>query len=255
MSAMSTPLITNHLLQLLADADRHVLLQHCDVVQLQFADILCEPNQRYRYLYFPLSGFISLVTKLAGHKPLEMGLIGNEGMLGVTLALDINQAPMQAVVQGKGTAWRIDIADLQKFLLRCPQLQHVLQQYLFVQLSQLTQSAACAHFHALNPRLARWLLMSHDRAHSSEFYLTHQFLADMLGVRRSGVTVAAGILQKQQFIRYSRGMIHILDRAALQHIACECYQAGLDDYRAMLGEPGTDTSDSAIRQGYAQGTP
>ena len=97
--------------------------------------------------------------------------------------------------------------------------------------------------------------MSHDRAHSSEFYLTHQFLADMLGVRRSGVTVAAGILQKQQFIRYSRGMIHILDRAALQHIACECYQAGLDDYRALLGEPDTDTSASTIRQGYAQGTP
>ena len=255
MSAVPVPLITNHLLQLLSNKDRHTLLQYCDVVKLTFADILCEPSQRYRYLYFPLSGFISLVTKLDGHKPLEMGLIGNEGMLGVTLALGVTTAPMQAVVQGKGTAWRIDVADLQQFLLQCPQLQHVLQQYLFVQLSQLTQSAACAHFHALNPRLARWLLMSHDRAHSSEFYLTHQFLADMLGVRRSGVTVAAGILQKQQFIRYSRGMIHILDRAALQHIACECYQAGLDDYRALLGEPDTDTSDSAIRQGYAQGTP
>ena len=255
MSVLTAPLITNHLLQLLSSKERHILLQYCDVVELQFADILCEPNQRYRYLYFPLSGFISLVTTLSGHKPLEMGLIGNEGMLGVTLALGFNTAPMQAVVQGKGTAWRIDLADLQQFLSLCPQLQHVLQQYLFVQLAQLTQSAACAHFHELSPRLARWLLMSHDRAHSSQFYLTHQFLADMLGVRRSGVTVAAGILQQQQCIRYSRGMIHILDRAALQHIACECYQAGLDDYRVMLGEPDASERDIALRQDCVQGTP
>ena len=240
MTATTAPLITNHLLQLLCNKDRNILLQYCDVVQLEFADILCEPNQRYRYLYFPLSGFISLVTKLAGHKPLEMGLIGNEGMLGVTLALGTTTAPMQAVVQGKGTAWRIDLADLQQFLLLCPQLQHVLQQYLFVQLAQLSQSAACAHFHELSPRLARWLLMSHDRAHSSRFYLTHQFLADMLGVRRSGVTVAAGIMQQQQFISYSRGMISILDRSALQNMACECYQAGLDEYLSVLGPPRTE---------------
>lgn len=254
MPAGTVPLITNHLLQLLSDKDRHILLQYCDVVQLTFADVLCEHNQRYRYLYFPLSGFISLVSKLAGHKPLEMGLIGNEGMLGVTLALGISTAPMRAVVQGKGTAWRIDIADLRQFLQHCPQLQHLLQQYLFVQHSQLSQSAACAHFHELSPRLARWLLMSHDRAHSNQFYLTHQFLADMLGVRRSGITVAAGILQQQQFISYTRGMISILDRQALKQIACECYQAALDDYRTVLGEP-QPAADNILRQDYAQGTP
>ncbi|MCD1596948.1 Crp/Fnr family transcriptional regulator [Rheinheimera aquimaris] len=235
---MRTPLITNHLLQLLADTDRHTLLQHCDVVQLKFADILCEPQIPYRYLYFPLSGFISLVTKLAGHKPLEMGLIGSEGMLGVTLALGISEAPMQAVVQGQGTAWRIEITDLQHVLSHTPHLRHILQQYLFVQLSQLSQSAACAHFHQLSPRLARWLLMSHDRAHCNDFFLTHQFLADMLGVRRSGVTVAAGIMQQQQLISYSRGIISILDRKALKRLACECYQSALDDYHSVLGELG-----------------
>lgn len=255
MSVLTVPLITNHLLQLLSSKERHILLQYCDVVELQFADILCEPNQRYRYLYFPLSGFISLVTTLSGHKPLEMGLIGNEGMLGVTLALGVTTAPMQAVVQGKGTAWRIDLADLQQFLLSSPQLQHVLQQYLFVQLAQLAQSAACAHFHELSPRLARWLLMSHDRAHSSQFYLTHQFLADMLGVRRSGVTVAAGIMQQQQFISYTRGMISVLDRKALQNLACECYQASIDEYRSVLGEQQTTAAEQALRQGYVQGTP
>ena len=255
MSVSTVPLITNHLLQLLSSKDRHILLQYCDVVQLQFADILCEPNQRYRYLYFPLSGFISLVTKLAGHKPLEMGLIGNEGMLGVTLALGVSTAPIQAVVQGKGTAWRIDIADLQKILLICPQLQHVLQQYLYVQMSQLSQSAACAHFHQLSPRLARWLLMSHDRAHSDQFFLTHQFLADMLGVRRSGITVAAGVMQQQQFIRYSRGTITILDRQSLQNMACECYQAGLDDYQSVLGKPQHAENDANVRQNTVQDMP
>ncbi|ALT00518.1 Crp/Fnr family transcriptional regulator [Lacimicrobium alkaliphilum] len=241
MSAQTASVITNHLLQLLSPDERHILLQHCKVVTLQFADVLCEPNQPYRYLYFPLSGFISLVTRLEGHKPLEMGLIGNEGMLGVTLALGVSTAPMQAVVQGKGTAWRISIADLKQCLLHCPQLQRVLQQYLFVQLTQLAQSAACAHFHELSPRLARWLLMSDDRAHSDQFYLTHQFLAGMLGVRRSGITVAAGIMQQQKLICYSRGVVSILDRKALQAITCECYQAGLDDYRNILGEPQADT--------------
>jgi len=255
MLSLEEPLITNYLLQLISAKNRHILLQHCDVVQLQFADVLCKPHQRYRYLYFPLSGFISLVTKLEGHKPLEMGLIGNEGMLGVTLALGVSTAPMQAVVQGKGTAWRIDIADLQKILLICPQLQHVLQQYLYVQMSQLSQSAACAHFHQLSPRLARWLLMSHDRAHSDQFFLTHQFLADMLGVRRSGITVAAGVMQQQQFIRYSRGTITILDRQSLQNMACECYQAGLDDYQSVLGKPTPAENDTNVRQNTVTDTP
>ncbi|MDP5137069.1 Crp/Fnr family transcriptional regulator [Rheinheimera baltica] len=252
MSALPYAPITNHLVNLLSEQERILLLQHCEVVELEFGSVLCESQQHYRYLYFPLSGFISLVTKVTGHKPLEMGLIGNEGMLGVTLALGITTAPMQAVVQGAGTAWRINLATLQQLLLQCPQLQHLLQQYLFVLLSQLSQNAACAHFHELDSRLARWLLMSYDRAHSHSFHLTHQFLADMLGVRRSGVTVAAGIMQQQQLISYSRGMISILNRDALQHAACECYQAGQDDYRRLLGEP---TADNMQRRSAKQGTP
>ncbi|GAB3030119.1 Crp/Fnr family transcriptional regulator [Bowmanella dokdonensis] len=252
MSVVTVPAITNHLLQLLIPNERHLLLQHCEMVKLQFADILCEPNQPYRYLYFPLSGFISLVSKLAGHKPLEMGLIGNEGMLGATLVLGVTTAPMQAVVQGKGTAWRISIADLVQLLPGCPSLQQILQQYLFVQLTLLSQNAACGHFHALTARLARWLLMSHDRAHSSRFYLTHQFLADMLGVRRSGVTIAAGLMQSQQIISYSRGIVKILDRKALQEMSCECYQVGLDDYRNLLGKPEAETP---FRQSCEQGKP
>lgn len=236
MSVSATPVITNHLLELLSVKERQLLLQQCEMVELAFGDILCQPNQRYQHLYFPLSGFISLVTRLEGHKPLEMGLIGNEGMLGVTLALGVTTVPMQAVVQGAGTAWRIEVAALQHLLNQYPQLQYLLQQYLFVLMQQLSQSAACAHFHALDRRLARWLLMSHDRAHADHFHLTHQFLADMLGVRRSGVTVAASIMQQQQLIRYSRGDISILNRPALAALTCDCYQAMIDDYTRILGK-------------------
>ncbi|WP_372626890.1 Crp/Fnr family transcriptional regulator [Arsukibacterium sp.] len=256
MSNAEVPLITNHLLNMLSDTDRRNLLQYCEVVELQFADILSEARQHYRFVYFPLSGFISLLTNLKGHKPLELGLIGNEGMLGATMALGVNFTPMQAMVQGKGTAWRITMADLRQFLLHCPHLQHILQQYLFVQLTQLAQSAACAHFHQVGPRLARWLLMSHDRAHSSSFYLTHKFLADMLGVRRSGITIAAGNMQQQQAISYRRGVITILNREMLLTMSCDCYQLGQDDYRNLLGEPVPQSADmKARRQALVQGTP
>lgn len=236
MSVVTRPAITNHLLELLSEHERQLLLQQSELVELTFGEILCQPNQPYQYLYFPLSSFISLVTQLKGHKPLEMGLIGNEGMLGVTLALGITTVPTQAIVQGAGSAWRIDVLPLQQLLQQCPQLQHLLQQYLFVLIQQLSQSAACAHFHALDRRLARWLLMSHDRAHADHFHLTHQFLADMLGVRRSGVTVAASIMQQQQLIRYTRGDISILNRPALLAMACDCYQTAVTDYTRMLGK-------------------
>lgn len=244
--------IANHLIELLPAEERFQLLEQCEVVELAFGTVLCEPNQRYRYLYFPMSGFISLLSEVAGYKPLEMGLIGNEGMLGATIALGVTTAHMQSVVQGKGTAWRIELVVLQQVLQRCPQLRYVLKRYLFVLMGQVSQSAACAHFHELDQRLARWLLMSHDRAHSNEFHLTHQFLADMLGVRRSGVTVAAGIMQKHGLIRYTRGQINIMNRHALESVSCECYQTSVEDFKRFLGAP---TPDTLLRLSAKQGTP
>ncbi|WP_241973861.1 Crp/Fnr family transcriptional regulator [Aliidiomarina iranensis] len=252
MSRLATSTITNHLIELLPAQERRLLLRHCEVVQLQFADVLCERDQKYRYLYFPMSGFISLVTELSEHKPLEIGVIGNEGMLGVTMVLNLPNAPIQAVVQGKGTAWRINASDLQQLLLYCPSLRGILKQYLFILIMQLSQSTACAHFHELDQRLARWLLISHDRAHSNEFHLTHQFLADMLGVRRSGVSVAAGVMQQNHLIKYSRGKILITNRTALEHASCECYQNGINEYQRLLGTP---TTDSAHRLRTPQGAP
>lgn len=236
MSLLTQSIVQNHLLERLPVNEQNELLQHCEKVELTFGEELCLPDQLYQYLYFPLDGFISLVTKVAGHTPLEIGLIGNEGMLGVTLVLDIDTVPIQAVVQGNGMAWCIEAKALQQVLKNCPHLRRCLQQYLFVLLQQLALNAGCAHFHLLEQRLARWLLMSQDRAHSERLQLTQQFLAQMLGVRRSGVTVAASVMQRQQLISYTRGEIKILNRAALLTQSCECYQLSLNNYNAVLGE-------------------
>ena len=164
------------------------------------------------------------------YRPLEMGLIGNEGMLGATLALGVETAPMRAVVQGSGTAWRITSKRFQRELLTDPGLGLTIHRYLYVLLTQFAQSAACTHFHEIEPRLARWLLMTHDRAHADHFYLTHEVLATMLGVRRSGITIAAGALQQRGLIHYVRGDIRILDRSGLEAAACGCYVSLIADY-------------------------
>ncbi|TBU92021.1 Crp/Fnr family transcriptional regulator [Stutzerimonas kirkiae] len=234
MSSTAPAPIVNLLLARLPHTERKRILQHCEPVQMLFGSVLCEADQPLRSLYFPLTGFISLVTTLEGHQPLELGLIGNEGMLGATLALDIASAPTHAVVQGTGSALRISARRLRQALPDCPRLLRALKRYLYVLMVQLAQNAACSHFHELEPRLARWLLMTHDRAHADNLHLTHEFLADMLGVRRSGVTIAAGTLQQRRLIRYSRGEITILDRQGLKAVACECYDALIEDYARLF---------------------
>lgn len=226
--------VVNLLLGGLPRKERTRILLDCETVELLFGSILCEADQPFRYLYFPLNGFISLVTTLGAHRPLELGLIGNEGMLGATLALGVNTAPSRAVVQGSGSALRISATRLRQLLLECPRLLQALKRYLYVSLTQLAQNAACGHFHEVEPRLARWLLMTHDRAHADCFHLTHEYLADMLGVRRSGVTIAAGALQARQLIHYSRGQISILNRPGLEAAACECYNALSEDYSRLF---------------------
>lgn len=234
MSAAIRGPVVNQLLASLPHQESARVLACCEPVDLVFGSILCEPEQALRHLYFPLTGFISLVTTLRDHQPLEMGLIGNEGMLGATLVLGVNSVPMRAVVQGSGTALRISATDFRRELQECPELLRLLNRYLYVLMAQLSQTAACTHFHEIEPRLARWLLMTHDRAHADHFYLTHEYLADMLGVRRSGVTVAAGALQLRGLIHYTRGEISILDRKGLEAASCECYDATIDDYAQLL---------------------
>lgn len=225
---------TNRLLEGLPAKLRDHLMDISELVNLKFGTILCEPERPFKYAYFPLTAFISLVAVVDGHQPLEMGLIGNEGMLGATMSLGIATAPMRALVQGSGRALRMSAAQLRRELHTAPALASQLNRYVYVLLEQLAKTAACIHFHETEPRLARWLLMTHDRTHTDQLHLTQEFLADMLGVRRSSVTVAAGVLQEKKIIRYSRGEIFILDRKGLEFAACECYKKVIQDYEQVF---------------------
>ena len=212
-------------------------MRHGESVHLAFGSFLCEPDEPFEHVYFPTSAFISLVSKVGAHPPLEMGLIGNEGMLGVTLVLGVHTAPLRGVVQGEGEALRLSAKALTEECRHSPSLVKTLNGYLYVLMAQLMQTAGCTRFHEIDARLSRWLLMTHDRAHADSFHLTHQFLADMLGVQRSAVTIAAGSLQERGFIRYTRGEITILDRPGLEGTACECYAAVIKDYAQVFGRP------------------
>jgi CRP-like cAMP-binding protein len=230
---LSTPVV-NHLIQSMPDQARARLLAECTPEQLVFGDVLCDTTKPISHVHFPLTGFISLVATVSGHRPLEMGMIGNEGMLGATLALGIGAAPLQAVVQGAGSALSMTAAQFRLQLQASPELRRTLDGYLYILIEHLAQTAACNSFHEVKARLARWLLMTHDRAHGDQFNLTHLFLAQMLGVRRSAVTIAAGELQRHQLIRYTRGQITVCSRRGLEEASCECYAAGVDAYDRRL---------------------
>lgn len=235
MSRELTTPVTNGLIAGLPRADRNRILGRCSTVDLAFGEILCDPDEVLRHVYFPLDGFISLVKIVGATQRLEMGLVGNEGMLGATLALGINTAPLRGVVQGSGTSLRMTAAQLRRELVDSPALARRLNRYLYVFLAQLSQTAGCNRFHEVESRLARWLLMTHDRAHKDNFELTHHFLADMIGVRRSAVTIAAGGLKKRKLITYSRGNITILSRRGLEAAACDCYDSVIADYAEQFG--------------------
>jgi len=201
------------------------LLDHCELVELSRCDELSSQEIAYSHAWFPLSALISVKASVNKHPAMEVGMIGHEGMLGVTLLLDVDQAPHQALVMGSGSALRISRTAFHDFISTSPALLQGIKCYSFQLMMQMTQTTLCTHFHRIEERLARWLLMAHDRIPGDHFSLTHQLLANMLGVRRSAVTLASGILKKKGLISYSRGRISILDRHGLETIACECYSA------------------------------
>jgi CRP-like cAMP-binding protein len=192
---------------------------------LAYGDVLHEQGKPVRDVYFPTNSLVSLLTVVAGHPALEVGMIGREGLVGVTHALGIAASPVLALVQGSGSALRMDARRFSSALRASPPLQRALNRFAGGLMAQISQTAACNRFHVVEQRLARWLLMTRDRLRSAEFRLTHEFLSQMLGVRRVGVTQAATALQKQGLIEYSRGKIRILDPRGLEAAACACYVA------------------------------
>jgi CRP-like cAMP-binding protein len=224
----------NLLLAALPRKDRQRLLAAGEPVELGFGDILAEPNERIRHVYFPTESFVSLITTIDERANLEVGLVGNEGMLGIWLILGIDVSPLRALVQGAGPALRLNAASFRRELEESSALQRQLKRYLYVVISQFAQTAVCTRFHVVEARLARWLLMTQDRAHSDQFHVTHEFLAYMLGVRRVGVTKAATSLQKRKLIAYSRGNVTILDRAGLKAASCRCYDIDSATYARTM---------------------
>lgn len=215
---------TNDVLRALSRKDGQRLLTKHDQVTLTYGDILCEPGKPLHHVYFLNSGIVSLLTPVSGHTSVEVGLVGHEGMAGMALFLGIGISPVRMLVQSSGTAMRIGAVAFRQEIARNPALQRELNLYLYGLMAQVAQTIGCNCFHRIGARLARWLLMTQDRVGANEFQLTHKFLAHMLGVRRSGVSLAARILQKKKLIHYSRGNITILNRKGLEAASCDCYR-------------------------------
>lgn len=229
---------TNRLVERLPRKARERLLEASESVQLSLRQVITDHGDALDHVYFPTAGFISeLVPTERGQ--LEVGIVGNEGMFGLPVAFGVRTSDVRAIVQGAGPALRVSAPVFRQQLEEEPALREEVGRFAHLTMSNLARNAVCARYHVLEQRLARWLLMSADRAHSLTFPVTHAFLASMLGVRRVGVTNAATALQREGLIHYTRGQLVIRDREGLQRMACSCYQAGVENYRRLFPHSAT----------------
>jgi CRP-like cAMP-binding protein len=222
--------IPNRVLAALPRKDYRKLLPLLEPVKLVFAEVLYEPHARIRHVYFPNDCFVSMLTSVDAGRVAEVGLVGAEGMIGVPVVLGAAVSPFRAVVQGGGMAMRMKIADFRREFGESAALRRELFLFTHLLMIQIAQTAACNRFHVVSQRMARWLLMTRDRVNSNEFRITQEFLALMLGVRRSRVNVAAGSLQARKLIGYRRGTVTILNQKGLEAAACGCYKTVKDIY-------------------------
>jgi CRP-like cAMP-binding protein len=233
LSTLSVPpTLKNSILAALPAEEYERIALSLTPISLDLAQILYEPDEPIRQVYFPTSTITSLVTILKDGSTVEAGIIGYSGMVGIPVVLGAESSTSQAVTQHKGDALMMPVETLKDELRRNGQLQQLLLRFTHTLFTQISQTAACNRLHTVEERLARWLLMMHDRIQEDEFMLTQEFIATMLGSRRAGVTVAAGTLQTAGIIGYKRGHIRIINREGLEDASCECYKKnglGLDN--------------------------
>ena len=227
-------LVTNSLIELFSTKDRIDLIARCEAVNIVFGDVIGNPHDHIQHVFFPLDSIISWLKIIDDNVALGVALIGSEGMLCVSPLLGVNITPCRAVVQKGGGALRIEVSSFMKLLINRAEMESILKRYIFVCFNQTMQTAACAHFHSIEQRLARTLLLLKDRAQSDSFHITQESLGTMLGVRRVGITKAAIVLHKKKLISYSRGELVIDNALELEAISCHCYQSDKEIYNQIL---------------------
>ena len=195
-----------------------------------------ESGEKLDHLYFPTTSIVSLLYLMEDGSSAEMGLAGNEGVVGIALFMGGDTMPNRAVVQSAGNAWRMKARALQTEFALGTEFQRLLLRYTQALITQISQTAVCNRLHSVEQQLSRWLLLSHDRVIADDLVMTQELIADMLGVRREGVTVAAGRLQDEGAISYVRGHIKVIDRGKLETISCECYRVVKDEFDRLLGK-------------------
>lgn len=234
MSTGANQQIPNRLLAALPEAEYEHLFAQMEHVEMPLGAVIYHPAEHMQQVYFPNTGTISILAMVSTGTSVEIGMVGNEGMFGIPSVLGTATAPTQAVVQIPGEGLRVSADMLREEFKRGGVLQDLLLRYTQAFIIQISQTAVCNSLHSIDRRLARWLLMCHDRARSNELPLTHEFLAEMLAVRRAGVTEAAGRLQGAGLVGYRRGQITIHDRAGLEEASCECYVEVKEEFRRLL---------------------
>jgi CRP-like cAMP-binding protein len=234
-TADSPACLRNHLLAALPPEEFERILPHLGPVRFSLGEVVYESGGQMEHIYFPTTAIVSLLYMMENGSSAEMGVVGNEGVVGVALFMGGNTMPNRAIVQSAGGAVRMKATVLREEFGRGGTFQRLLLRYTQALLTQMSQTAVCNRLHAIEQQLCRWLLLSHDCLESDELIMTQELIANMLGVRREGVTTAAGRLQEQGLISYVRGHIRILDRRGLEAAVCECYKVVKDEYDRLLG--------------------
>ena len=232
------PTTENRILNSLPPEEYERLTRYLEPVKMAFGDVLCHPDEKITHAYFPNRGTVSLVSNFEDGGSVEVGMVGNEGMFGVTVILGSISTPLEAIVQIAGDGLQIRAEVLKKEFNKGGKLQDLLLRYTQALITQIAQTAACNRAHSTEGRLVKWLLMCQERAHSNELDLTHEFIATMSGTRRAGVTEAASTLQRDGLISYKRGHITILDRDGLEALSCECYQIVRKEFARLVSSNG-----------------